>query len=109
MPKWVRRVGRGFRTGVRGENMQHADAEFAVLILLAPDARRSVHQRREGSVGAAQGPNAGEFFGIDGSALTHQPDGGGNIARFLNGRFQARAQRIVDRDCSVPTNCRAPR
>ncbi len=94
MPKWVRRVGRGFRTGVRGENMQHPDAELAVLILLAPDARRSVHQRSEGAVGAAQRPYAGEFLGIDGGALTHQPDGGGNVAGFLNGRFQACAQRI---------------
>ena len=48
---------------MRRENMQHADAEFAVLILLAPDTRRSVHQRRERSVGAAQSPHAGEFFG----------------------------------------------
>ena len=89
------RIGRGFRTGVRGKNMQHADAEFAVLILLAPNTRRSVHQRRKRSVGAAQSPHSSEFFGVEGSALTHQPDGGGNIARLLNGRFQPRAQRIV--------------
>ena len=81
------RIGRGFRPGVRGENMQHANAEFAVLILLAPDTRRGVHQRRERSVGAAQRPNARELFGIDGSALAHQADGGRNVARFLNGRF----------------------
>ena len=34
-------VGRRLRTRMPGENMQHAHAEFAVLILLAPDARRA--------------------------------------------------------------------
>ena len=69
-------VGRGLRPGMAGQNVQHAHAEFAVLILLAPDARGRIHQRREGAVGAAQRPDAGELFGIDAGALADQSDGG---------------------------------
>ena len=69
-------VGRRFRTGMPGQNVQHAHAELAVLILLAPDARRRVHQRRERAIGAAQRPDAGELLRIDAGALADQADGG---------------------------------
>src|SRR5262249_49773281 len=36
-------VGRGFRTRMSREDMQHASAEFAVLVLLAPYTRGQVH------------------------------------------------------------------
>ena len=69
-------VGGGFRPRVSRENVQHAHAEFAVLILLAPDAGRRVHQRSERAIGAAQRPDAGELFRIDAGALAHQADRG---------------------------------
>src|SRR5205085_362634 len=55
------RAGRGFRTGMRREDVQHAGLEPAVLILLAPDARRQIHQRRERAIRAADGPHAREL------------------------------------------------
>ena len=94
MPKCVRPSAAVSGPGVAGENVQHAHAEFAVLILLAPDARGSVHQRSERAVGAAERPDARELFGIDAGALAHQADGGGYVARFLNGGFDAGAERI---------------
>ncbi len=87
-------VGGGLGTRMSRENMQHAHAEFAVLILLAPDARGSVHQRSERAIGAAERPNARELLGIHAGALAHQADGGGHIAGFLNRGFDAGAERI---------------
>ena len=55
------RVGGGLGAGVPGQDVQDARAELAVLVLLAPDARRQVHQRRERAVGAAERPHAGEL------------------------------------------------
>ena len=69
-------VGGGLRARMSRENVQHAHAELAVLILLAPDARGRVHQRSERAIRSAQRPNARELFGIDAGALAHQADGG---------------------------------
>ena len=69
------RVGGGLGTRVPGQDVQHARAELAVLVLLAPDARRQIHQRRERAVGAAERPDAGELVGVDRRALADQADG----------------------------------
>ena len=96
-------VGRRFRPGMAGQDMQHAHAEAAVLVLLAPDARRRVHQRREGAIGARQRPDAREFLGIDAGALADQADGGGDIARFLDRRLDAGAAADWSPDRNGPT------
>ena len=93
------RVRRGFRPGVTGQDVQHAHAERAVLVLLAPHARRQIHERRERAVAAAHRPHAAVDVGVQGRALPHQADGGGGVAGFLNRGFQARSglvrQRVV--------------
>ena len=89
------RVGGGFRPRVSGEDVQHARAELAVLVLLAPDARRQVHQRRERAVRAAPRPHAGELLRIERRALPDDADGRRGVAGFLNGRLQARARGVL--------------
>ena len=69
------RVGGSLRTGVSGEDVEHAGAELAVLVLLAPDARRRVHQRGEGAVGPAERPHSGEFVGVHRRILADEADG----------------------------------
>ena len=58
------RVGRGLGARMAREDVQDARAKLAVLVLLAPDARRQVHQRREGAVRAAERPHPGELVGV---------------------------------------------
>ena len=62
MPKCVRASAAVSGPECAGEDVQHARAELAVLILLAPDARRQVHQRRERPIGAAERPDSRELF-----------------------------------------------
>ncbi len=88
------RVGGRLGSGMAGQDVQHARPELAVLILLAPDARRQIHQRRERAVGAAERPHARELVGIDRGALADQPDGRRGVARFLNRGLETRAGRI---------------
>ena len=87
-------VGGGFRARMAGQDVQHAGAERAVLVLLAPHARRRVHQRREGAIGARQRPDARELLGVHAGILADKADGRTHIARFLNGRLDAGAQRV---------------
>ena len=90
-------VGGGFGAGVAGQDVQHADAERTVLVLLAPHPRRQVHQRGERAVAAAQRPHAAVHGGIRGGALAHQADGGEGVARLLDGRLEAGARRVSHR------------
>src|SRR5262245_22544216 len=60
-PEVCARIGGGLRSRMSSQNMQDTHAETTVLALLAPHPRRSVHQWREGAIGAAQGPDPGEF------------------------------------------------
>ncbi len=96
------RIRRGFRTGVRRQNVQHARFELAVLVLLAPHARRQIHQRRERAIRAADGPDAGELVRIDRRVLADEADGGRNVARFLNRRLETRAERVRVRVVVAP-------
>src|SRR6185503_2019903 len=88
------RVGGGLGAGVPGQDVQDARAELAVLVLLAPHARRQVHQGREGAVRAADRPYAGERLGVERCALPDEPDGAGHIARFLDRGLEPRPERI---------------
>ena len=94
MPKCVRASAAVSGPECAGEDVQHARAELAVLVLLAPDARRQIHQRRERAVGAAERPDAGELVGIDRRVLADEPDRRRHVARFLNRRLEARAERV---------------
>src|SRR6185436_10662461 len=85
---------RGLGTGMRRENVQDAGPELAVLVLLAPDARGKIHERRECAVRAAERPDAGELVGIDRGVLADEPDRRRHVARFLNRRLEPRAERI---------------
>ena len=87
-------VRRGLRAGVPGQDVEDARAELAVLVLLAPDARGQVHERREGAIGAAERPHAGELVGIDGRALADEADRRRRVAGLLDRRLQPRAERI---------------
>ena len=93
-PEVCPRIGRGLGTGVPRQDVQDARAELAVLILLTPDARRQVHQRCEGAVGAADRPHAGELVGVERRALAHETDRARHVSRFLNSRLEPRSQRI---------------
>ncbi len=84
------------------QDVQHAHAELTVLVLLAPHPRRCVHQRREGAISARQRPYALELFRVECRALADHADGGTDIARFLNRRLDARAQRIGQRVVMAP-------
>src|SRR5262249_30670857 len=87
-------IGGGLRSRMSGQNVQHTHAEPAVLALLTPHPRRGVHQRREGAIGAAQGPDPGELGRVKRSTLTHQSNGRGGIAGFLDCRLKARPNRV---------------
>ena len=91
------RVGGGLGAGMAGEDVQHADPERAVLILLAPHPRRQVHQRRKRAVAAAQRPYAAVHAGIRRCALAHQSDRRERVARFLDGGLEARAGGVAHR------------
>src|SRR5688500_9374200 len=84
-------IGRSFWSRVSDQDVQYASAERAVLVLLAPDPRRRVHQRRERSVGTADRPHSRKRVWIDGRVLTDEPNGGRDVTRFLNGRLEPRA------------------
>ena len=92
-------VGGGLGARVAGENVQDADAERAVLVLLAPDPGREVHERGECAVAAGHGPDAAVHVGVEGGALPDKPDGGGRVPRLLDGRLEAGSglvrQRVV--------------
>ena len=85
------RVGGGFRPRVTRENIEDAKPERAVLVLLAPDPRRQVHERRERAVAATHRPHAAVHVGVERCALAHEADGGGCVASFLDGRLEPRA------------------
>ena len=95
MPKCVRASAAVSGPECAGEDVQHAGAELAVLVLLAPDARRQIHQRRERAVGAAPRPDAGELVGIERRVLADEADRRRRVARFLNRRLQTRAERVL--------------
>src|SRR5437762_5241325 len=76
------------------QDMQHAHAETAVLVLLTPYPRRRVHQGRESAISATQGPDTRKLLRVEAGALAHQADRGRDIARFLDRRLDARAMRI---------------
>ena len=90
------RVRGGLRPGVSRENIQHAHAKRAVLVLLAPHARGQIHQRRERAVCAADCPHAHMLLRIQRYRLPHEPDRRGHIARLLYGGFKPRAAGIVN-------------
>ena len=94
MPKCVRASAAVSGPECAGENVQDARAELAVLVLLAPDARRQIHQRRERAVRAAERPHAGELVGIDRRVLADEADRGRDVARFLNRGLEPRAARV---------------
>src|SRR5215470_17185716 len=79
---------------MRRQYVQHARSELAVLVLLAPDTRGQIHERREGAVRAAEGPDAGKFLRIDRGVLADEANGGRHVAGFLNGRLEPRSERI---------------
>src|SRR6202043_2139454 len=70
------RIGGGLGTGMSRQDVEDAGAKPAVLILLAPDARREVHQRRERPVRTAECPYTGEPVRVDGCVLPDETDRG---------------------------------
>ena len=96
------RVRRRLRSGVSRQNVQDARPERAVLILLAPDARGQVHERRERAVSAAERPHAHVGVRVGRDGLPDQADGGGGVARFLNRRLQPPAAWVRHRVEGVP-------
>ena len=91
------RIGRRLRPRVPGENVEHPDPERAVLVLLAPDARGQVHERRERAVAAAEGPDAAVDGRVEGRALADEAHRRGRVARLLDGRLEPRPRLVGPR------------
>ncbi len=85
-----------------GENVQHAHSKFAVLVLLAPNARRRIHERSERAVSPTQRPHPGKLFWIYTGALPYHTNRTRDIPSFLDRGFHARAERISLRIVMTP-------